>query len=289
MIDSELDEWRKSGQFFQIENHNQFVISQGQGPVLLLLHGFPTSSWDWHKVMPCLANKYRIIAIDMLGYGFSDKPQKGDYQTSSQVCRIIQILRLFDVKKCHLMAYSYGSTVAQELLHQQHSHGIDVHSVCLLNGGLFPGSNHPKLAQRLLMGPFGPLMNRFFNKKTLARNLRAIFGQNTQPPDSLIDQYWSLIEHNDGKTILPQLIQYLQERQELSHRWERALIKATCPIQLIIGDQDSISGISVADEFKRKVSAENVYTLVGIGHYPQIEATDKCLELFNLFQQQHQV
>jgi len=201
--------WQQDGKYVELNGAQHFVISKGQGETLLLLHGFPSSSWDWHKVIKPLSKCFHVIAVDMLGYGLSDKPTDGNYQTRAQVNRLVTLLSEWKIEACHLMAFSYGSSVAQEFLFQQQKkqHQIQVKSLCLLNGGLFPDSNRPKLAQKLLMSPIGKWINLFFTETTLAKNLKAIFGPNTQPNEETLTTFWQFLTYNQGKRVLPKLIQ----------------------------------------------------------------------------------
>ena len=74
-----LDAWRAFGKQYNHNGHNVFYREEGEGPVLLCIHGFPTASWDWHRIWGSLTSHYRVIAPDMLGFGFSDKPKQYDY------------------------------------------------------------------------------------------------------------------------------------------------------------------------------------------------------------------
>ena len=70
------------------------VIDVGEGPVLVLIHGVPTSSWLFRKMIPDLQNHFRVIAIDLLGFGLSDKPEAidGNYLPSAQAGYVHQVL-----------------------------------------------------------------------------------------------------------------------------------------------------------------------------------------------------
>ena len=68
-----LDRWRASAREFAFGNKRIRYWTAGEGEPLLLIHGFPTASWDWHKVWHPLAARYRLIACDMLGFGYSAK------------------------------------------------------------------------------------------------------------------------------------------------------------------------------------------------------------------------
>lgn len=284
-IDKELLRWRDQGETVQTSHGKLFVRAAGQGPALLMVHGFPTSSWDWHQLAPLLEPSFNVITIDMLGYGFSDKPRNQVYSTKLQVELIDQVLQRMSISSIHVMSYSYGVSVVQEMLahRQAETFSADIASLCFMNGGLFPSSNHPNLSQKLMLGRLGWLFVYLMNKRSLEKNLRSIFGPNTQPGKALIEQYWGLINFNNGRSTLPKLIQYLNERQSHMHRWEVALKQADCPTQLIIGDQDSISGTEVADEFCAKISQDNVEILKNIGHYPQLEAPKDVFDLYTTF------
>jgi len=77
-----LEQWKSKGQFFDYKTHQIFNIDEGSGGVVLLVHGFPTASWDWWQLWEPLTSRYRVITLDMIGFGFSDKPKKYHYNIS---------------------------------------------------------------------------------------------------------------------------------------------------------------------------------------------------------------
>lgn len=79
-------------------------------------HGFPTASWDWHKLWPEFVKHYRVIALDMIGFGFSDKPINYHYSIGDQADLQQALLTSLGISSIHLLAHDYGDTVAQELL-----------------------------------------------------------------------------------------------------------------------------------------------------------------------------
>ncbi|MEM1214896.1 MAG: alpha/beta fold hydrolase [Bacteroidota bacterium] len=111
-----LPTWQSKGEYFSYQGHQIFTLEEGTGRVLLLIHSFPTASWDWWQMWPTLSDKYRVIALDMLGFGFSDKPRKHAYSILEQADIIEALQRNKGVEKVHLLSHDYGDTVAQELL-----------------------------------------------------------------------------------------------------------------------------------------------------------------------------
>ncbi len=282
-----LTDWKATGQFFLHRNQQIFSRSEGQAdaPVLLLIHGFPTASWDWEAVWPKLARRYRLLTLDMIGFGFSDKPVTYDYSILDQANIFESLLQQHQVQEYHILAHDYGDTVAQELLARQNESGQrpQLRSVCFLNGGLFPETHRPVLVQKLLLSPFGPLLARLTGQAQFNRNMQRIFGRHTQPDAPLLDSFWQLLLENDGRRVLPKLIGYMPERRRFRERWVGALQNTLIPLKVIDGAADPISGAHMVARYKELISKPNVTLLNDIGHYPQVEAPQTVLEAYLQF------
>ena len=282
-----LAEWRATGQFFTHRGHRIFCRSGGvaDAPALLLIHGFPTASWDWEALWPGLTARYHVLTLDMLGFGFSDKPARHDYSLLSQADLLEDFLRQRGVSEYHVLAHDYGDTVAQELLARQSQTGerAALRSVCLLNGGLFPESHRPLLTQKLLLSPLGPWVARLSTRGTLERSMRRIFGRTTPPTAEQIDAFWALMNHNQGKVVLPSVIRYMHERVLYRERWVGALQRTAIPMRLIDGVVDPISGEHMVERYQALIPRPDVVRLEGIGHYPQVEAPQQVLEGYLTF------
>jgi len=280
-----ISEWRSSGQRYNYKGHNIFFQRAGKGEALLLVHGFPTASWDWVKMWPDLTNRFDALAPDMIGFGFSAKPKKYDYSLHDQADLMEELLKDQKVNECHILAHDYGDTVVQELLARQNegSLSFQIKSVCLLNGGLFPGVHKPRLIQNLLMTPLGVVLKNFVGKNQLKRSFKAIFGPDMQASEQELEEFWSLIDYNNGKGVIHKLIWYMKERETYQKRWLSALVDAKVPLRLIDGAFDPISGRHLADHYNRVIPNPDVILLEGIGHYPQVEAPEEVLENFLSF------
>ena len=270
--------WLKSGTYISYRKHQIFTQSSGTGPVLLLLHGFPTSSWDWSLIWDQLATHYRLIAFDFLGFGYSDKPKQFPYSIQEQANISEQVLEHYQVDKYSILAHDYGDSVAQELLARSlESSQMSLQALCFLNGGLFPETHKPLLVQKLLMSPLGVLVGRFLNQQQLERNFQRIFGPNSQPSPTQIQHFWEQIAFNDGVAVAHLLIRYMRERKHYRSRWVGALQQALIPIRLIDGLKDPISGAHLVDRYRELVPNPDVISLTHIGHYPQLEAPEEVI------------
>ncbi|KZS38508.1 MULTISPECIES: alpha/beta fold hydrolase [Aquimarina] len=285
-----LQDWKNSGTYFEYQNkYSVFYKESGSGEPLILIHGFPTSSWDWSKIWSSLSAKYQLYAIDMMGYGFSSKPKDFKYTISAQVDLWETYLRKRGVFSFHIIAHDYGDTVVQEMLarHKENSeYEFGIKSVCFLNGGMFPETNFPTLTQKMLLTPFGEILKHFMGRDTLAKNFKKIFGKNTQASEQEIDQFWQGIAHNSGKDVIPKLIKYLKERDTHKIRWREAIQYTDMPKRLIDGGVDPISGKHMAEFYKEIVPNADVIILDEIGHYPQTEAPETVLSHYYEFRNQ---
>ncbi len=288
-MDAQLRQWRQAGRYFEQQDHRTFYRDEGQGPVLLCLHGYPTASWDWHRVWPLLLGRYRLIAPDLLGFGFSDKPRNHRYSITDQATRVEGLLGMLGLDAVHLMAHDYGDTVAQELMARQQARlqsgqpGIELLTVTLLNGGLFPEAHRARPIQKMLRSPLAPLLLRLFNARGFGRNMKAIFGAGTQPDAAELARMWALLSHGGGRAHMGRLLHYIDERRQYRARWVGALVEARMPLRLIAGMDDPVSGAHMVERYRQLVPRADVIELAGIGHYPQWEAADHVAQAVMAF------
>ena len=285
-----IQQWRDAGQGYRHHGHTIFYRDTGNArseSALLLIHGFPTSSWDWHKVWEPLCTKFpRVIAPDMIGFGYSSKPADYPYSIFDQADLHEQLLKQLGVKRIHLLAHDYGDTVAQELLarHEdrlaKNDSNLTIESCVFLNGGLFPETHRARLIQRMLLTPLGPLLSRLMNRRGFGKSFSAVFGPNTQPSTVELDEFWTLMHHNQGQRLAHRLIRYIPERKANRERWVGVLQKTKIPLRVINGPEDPVSGQHMVDRYRELVPNPDTVTLPGIGHYPQVEDAPGVLSAF---------
>jgi len=310
--------WKEQGHFFNwnLETGKPCKIfyrdsapNETNKPILILLHGFPTSSWDWNHIWDSISQReWRVIAPDFFGYGFSDKPssKKLYYDSIVRQADMLEDL-LAEITgtirtSVFILAHDYGDSVAQELLHRsiqssrENASRIKVKSVCFLNGGLIPGVHRPVFIQKVLASPIGFIITRFTNRRIFGNRFSGVFG--VKPSKQELDEYWSIIVHNSGAVIQHCLIQYMEERVRNKTTWVDALRHEKTPLCLIDGPCDPVSGIHLAEAVadiweiepctasadpvemgKRKV----IILPNQFGHYPQVECPSMVLSHFYNF------
>jgi len=212
--------------------------------------------------------------MDMLGFGYSAKPDPHKYSIHEQADIVEDIVEQIGLKQFHVLAHDYGDTVAQELLARQNegTGAGEWQSICFLNGGLFPETHKALLIQKLLLSPLGPLINKLTTQRSFDNSFSRVFGEGTQPSKEDLDSFWALINHNNGRHIFHNLISYMSDRIEHRERWVQALKDAKMPLALINGSVDPVSGAHMIAHYRDIVGEPNyLEELSAIGHYPQVE------------------
>lgn len=296
-----LTHWLNQGRFHKhafkphFEN-NIFVRHEGDKskPALLLIHGFPTCSYDWQPIWDSLSPHFYLITLDMIGFGYSDKPTDFPYSFAAQANLIEDVLTSLDINQVHILSHDYGNTVTQELLarnndakQKQTPPCFEILSCLLLNGGIFPEVIHPILIQKLLLSPIGFIVAKGMGYDAFKRNFDNICCINID--DIELRKYWQLIQHNQGDRIFHKLIQYMKERVEHRDRWVGALQQYKQPMRFINGLEDPISGHDMLKRYQELISDADTISLNGVGHYPQVEAPEQVLEHAFSFWKSHKI
>ncbi len=285
-----IQNWRSKGKSFDYNSHSIFYIFENNNAqeTIVLIHGFPTSSWDWWKIWSIQNKKYNLLCFDLIGFGFSDKPTSYNYSIIDQANLTESLFDFLSIKKVHVLAHDYGDSVAQEILYRKSnnlssSSDYEALSFCFLNGGMLPDVYFPKPIQKILASPLGPFIYRLITKRTLAKNFNEIFGKKTQATRTDIDNFWELISLQNGQKVIPKIIQYMKERYRNFDRWVKVMQETKIPMRLINGNADSISGKHLADKYISIIPNPDVIHLKEIGHYPNFEAPDIVHKHFHDF------
>ncbi len=268
-----VNEWVRQGSRLSYLGHEVFVRVAGSGPALMLIHGYPTASYDWYKVWSALSERHTLVAIDMLGMGLSDKPQKLDYCISGHADLHDWVMQHLGFKRFSLMAHDLGVSVAQEILARRlQAPGLaGIEAVVMLNGGLFPEVYRPRFILRLLSSPLGYLIASRMSRSAFERSLMPLFGAAAPPSKSLLDDFWALVTHNEGLRVTHLVGRFWQERLALRERLVAPLVSGNVPVRFINGLSDPNSGRHMADRYSDLVPNADVVRLEGVGHWPQLE------------------
>ena len=269
-----LRDWAEGGETVRTRRGDRvFARSEGTGPDVLFLHGFPTHSLDWEHQVSALAPERRCTVFDFLGFGLSDKPRR-TYSVFDQADIAEDVARAAGIEEVALVAHDYGDTVAQVLLHRQREGRLSfrIRRAVLLNGGVLPSGHRPLPIQWAMANPaLGPALSALIGRPAVRRSFDRIFGD-AKISDEAFGALWSGMARGDGTAISWRLLRYMRERPANEALLVRALTEADAPITYLWGPEDPISGAHVADALEALMPDADIRRLPGVGHYPQIEA-----------------
>jgi pimeloyl-ACP methyl ester carboxylesterase len=290
-VNAELERWRAKGRAFDYLGFEVFYVMEGSGPHLLLVHGYPFNSFDWVKIWPALTERFTVIAPDMLGMGFSDKPGQYEYSVHDHADMHEALLAHLGVERCRIIAHDIGVSVVQEML-TRHDHGeqsaghCSIQAIAWLNGGLFYEVYRPRPIQKLLSAsPLGDVLALVLSsplgRPMLQRAVGEMFGPDTKPSAELHAQFQEVMDYKDGRKVTHKVGRFVVDRYHHRNRWVAAMRATSVPMRMIDGPIDPNSGAHMAQRYREVIPNPDVVMLgEKIGHWPQIEAPDDVLRHF---------
>ena len=254
-----------------------FTRRFGAGPSMTLLHGFPSSSHDWAKVVPGIATGHALLLFDFLGFGASDKPSEREYSIVEQADIVCALWAHEQITSTTLVAHDYGVSVAQELLAREREGalGVELRSVHFLNGGVYPDLHRAQPAQLALLDPEqGPQLSALLGEELFVQSLRPSFAEGYDAAADSAD-IWASTHRGDGERIMHLLIRYISDRRANEGRWVGALESTPVPLAFTWGMLDPISGAHVAQRIAERLPATPLIALEDVAHWPPLEAPER--------------
>lgn len=278
MLTPNAERWRDAGAFEKVAGRRLYVQRREgtkDGPLLLLLHGFPSSSYDWRELL-ALRPHHPALAFDFLGFGLSDKPAGHEYTLAWQADAAEELVMRAGNPPVFVVAHDMGTSVATELFARelQGRQRIDIAGALLFNGSILLDRASPTTGQKLLRSRLGSLFARLTSERSFRLQFARIFSdQHPLTPEEAADQ-WALLAHRHGHRIGHLLVNYMAERERFVERWHGAFRDWPGALSLTWGLEDPVATTAVLDGLRELRPGVPVKELPGIGHYPQLERPD---------------
>ena len=281
------NEWKFKGKFIQVNNNRLFVIDTNNGintsqKSMVILHGYPTSSFDYYKVLPELSKNYRLILHDHLGFGFSDKPKDVDYSLVTQADIALELWRQLGLKKIYLFAHDYGTSVATEIIARYNANELDIEieQLILTNGSIHIELSQLRTIQKLLKHKIlGKYVAKLTNFPIFRKNMKNIYFDTSRVTDNELKEMWKLIELNGGRKVIHKLTQYINERYLHWNRWVGALKETQIPTKIIWAKNDPIAVPAIAKLLSKEITNNTLYWLENTGHFLMLENPKGLMKL----------
>lgn len=237
---------------------------------VLVLHGFPSSSLDFHRVMSAFGGR-RTLLFDAPGFGLSEKPGGHAYTLHEVADVACVLLASRGIRKVHAVAHDMGTSVLAELLARRlaGSLAFELASVLFLNGSVYVEMTSLTASQRLLRSPLAPVFARLSTRRTFVAQMARICGQALDRDE--LDAMWFSLRRDDGHLRLPATIGYVSERYRFADRWTGAFLKTDLPARVVWGPLDTVALIAIGERLAQALPRAELVRLEGLGHYPMLE------------------
>jgi pimeloyl-ACP methyl ester carboxylesterase len=267
-------DWEARGEIERFRDYSIHTFRQrGEGPLLLLLHGFPSSSYDWRALLALLPGA-NVLAFDFLGFGLSEKPREDDYSLFWQADLSEELVRRHgEGRPVFVLAHDMGTSVANELMARdiEGKLEMEIAGILLFNGSMVLEAASPTPAQRALRSRLGPLVARLSSERFFRHQFGSVFSAAHPLSEEEAADQWSLVCHDGGRTIGHRLISYMDQRETHAERWHGAIRDWPGALSLAWGMLDPVATIAVLAALRELRPGVAVGELPELTHYPQIE------------------
>lgn len=272
-----LQDWKARGKKISVYDHTLFVVDEGSSSeTIVILHGYPTCSYDYYAVLPILTQKYRVVVHDHLGFGLSEKPLDYSYSLLEQADMAIGLWQQLGLQKVHLLAHDYGTSVATEIIARA-NRGIEpvkLETITIGNGSMLIEMAKLQAAQKVLRSKrWGPVLAKLSNQWFFNRSMKKLWYDKAKYNPQEIEVIWEMMnEDPQWRKTFPAVSRYLLERVKFWHRWiGKGLYQTPKHINILWADKDPVAVIKMGETLHKNIPSNSFKTLPNIGHYPMLE------------------
>jgi pimeloyl-ACP methyl ester carboxylesterase len=279
-VDDGVTAWEQRGEYREVADRRMFVVDRSPAEVqsqaatpILVIHGFPTSSHDWQRVLDRLAHRHRVVLPDLLGFGLSEKPDQR-YSLFEQADLVEALVRNAGMTDVVLVTHDMGDSVGGELLARSLAGTLafDVTRRVITNGSVYLDMAHLTDGQQLLLSLPDERLAEGLGRGALVQALRGTFASGAPVSDEDVETAADLIHRDGGDLLLPRTIRYVEERRVHEGRWTGAIEQHPAPLTIVWGDADPIAVWAMAERLHAARPDSTLVRLRDVGHYPMLEA-----------------
>jgi pimeloyl-ACP methyl ester carboxylesterase len=258
-------------------------LDEGQGEVVLLLHGMAGSSQTWRSVILPLSRKYRVVAPDLLGHGNSAKP-RSDYSLGAFAVFLRDLLDELGVAQATIVGHSLGGGVAMQFVYQHPDYCQRL--ILIGSGGLGPDVGW---TLRLLSAPGAELILPIIAPPPVlsvgekVRSWFAKMGVESPRGAEMWSAYSSLADPETRQAFLRTLRSVVDYRGQAVSALNRLHVRTDMPTMAIWGDSDAVIPVDHAYAVQESRPDVRLEVLPGVGHFPQVECPMEVVDLIEDF------
>jgi pimeloyl-ACP methyl ester carboxylesterase len=276
-----LTHWRSEGELVSVTVQGEAVTvfrrlgGPPAGEVWTLLHGWPTTSWDWAMIAPAIERRHRTLQLDWPGLGASSKGDGVDYSIDALTDTVIELWKHDHITATRIVAHGVGTIVAQELLARELEGRLDVDvvSVTWLNGSLYPDVACATDTQLALLDPMaGQTTAATIDAEWYCAALADAYDPAHRPSNATLAEHWIAFGGLESAREMPRFLRYIPERAERATRLVDAIETTRVAQRFIWGDSDPISGSAQSTRIQQRFGPRvDLVSFADCSHFPHTE------------------
>lgn len=262
--------------YLNVNSHKLHYIDEGEGEVVLFVHGTPSWSFDYRNVIKPLSKSFRCIAIDHIGFGLSAKPEHYDYSTQNHSATLESFVLHMNLRDVTLVVHDFGGPIG---LNFAIKNAERIKKLVVLNSWLWSSEGEPEYVKlrKVLKSPVLPFLYRYLNFSARFV-LPSSFGRRKLSA-TLLKQYTApFADRTQRNGTLAFAKSLLNDQQWFEELWQRRGAIVSKPTLVIWGMSDPVISPKYLEKFMSGFSNSSGIKLHGCGHFPQEECADEVAQ-----------
>ncbi|PQJ74899.1 alpha/beta fold hydrolase [Polaribacter gangjinensis] len=284
-------EWKKHHKTIRLHEQNISYIDSEQGDeTLLILHGFATSSYDYHKIVDELKKSYRVIIPDLIGFGYSSKPKHYFYTAKDQASLLTVFLRELKIENLSIMAQGFGVCILDEIESILDLGFVDIaiKNVFFLNSRIQMAlTKDDKDLENQRKKITSSLLKLSLSYEMFQKYMKVSFYKKEAVSEEELQNHWQLLTYNNGIKTMNYIDNYVLETTKFGKRRLRNLKKSTFNKFVIWGKNDENDSVETFEKIKDllELNPKNMALIEDCGHFPMLEKPEEFVKIVKGFKE----
>lgn len=255
--------------FFYIDGMRIHYRDEGMGTPILFLHGFAGSLHYWQDWIDSLVTKYRIISLDLPGFGLSDPPSRDKIDVQNYLDYILDLLKMLEIKECHVIGNSFGGWLAWELSLVRPE--LVKRLVLISAAGYFTNRTKPKTVEISSKPAFMKILKNGVPRFLVKRYVVNSYGKKVNVSEYEINRYYGLINREGN------LMSLFKIASQSVNAKPKRIKKVKHKTLIMWGTLDRIIPVQDGFQFNKDIKNSRLVIYKGAGHMPHVEEAEKSL------------
>ena len=250
--------------FAEVEGARVRFVDEGQGPPVVLIHGFASSLETWATVRPALRERHRVLAMDLKGFGWTDRPE-GDYSPEAQARLVLALMDQRGIERAAIVAHSLGSSVALALALMAPER---VSRIALYDAYVYSEQRNT-FFQWADAGGLGEVLFSLFYDQRGDERIALAFFDDENLDQSLVEAAERAMDRPGTQAAALAAVRSMGFASRQEHYGE---IEA--PVLLLWGREDQVTRLSTGERLQNQLPNARLRVYPRCGHFPMIEAVN---------------